>query len=53
MCPEELRYLWDWYQEVYYFEPLTFLEVQAWSEMTMKHLHSWETHLIIELSRYA
>jgi hypothetical protein len=49
--PEELRYVWEWFREVFAGEPLTYAELQAWSNMTGKRLKGWEAELIKSLDR--
>lgn len=49
--PEELRYVWEWFREVFAGEPLTYAELQAWSNMTGKRLNGWEAELIKSLDR--
>lgn len=49
--PEELRYVWEWFREVFAGEPLTYTELQAWSNMTGKRLTGWEAELIKSLDR--
>ncbi|UTC27974.1 hypothetical protein [Stenotrophomonas phage A1432] len=49
--PEELEYVWEWFREVFAGTPLTFQEMQAWSNMTGKRLLGWEADLIKSLDR--
>ena len=49
--PEELRYVWEWFREVFAGKPLTYTELQSWSSMTGKRLLGWEAELIKSLDR--
>lgn len=49
--PEELLYLWEWFRDVFAGEPLTYLELQAWSNMTGRNLQGWEAELIKSIDR--
>lgn len=49
--PQELGYLWEWFREVFTGQPLTFGEMESWSNMTGKRLRGWEAELIKSLDR--
>lgn len=51
-CPVELFYLWEWFAELYQFEPLSFQEIKAWSDLTGKNIRSWEAVLISNVSKF-
>ncbi|MGI0119685.1 phage tail assembly chaperone [Zooshikella sp. RANM57] len=50
-CPRELEYILQWWLEVRGSEPLTFTELQNWSQLTHKNLRAWEVDLIRSLDR--
>jgi len=45
-------YLWQWFNEIFYLEPLSFTEINAWSNLTNKNIRGWEAQLIYEMSRF-
>lgn len=49
--PEELQYIWDLHREVFTGEPLTYGELESWSNMTGKSLQGWEAELIRSIDR--
>ena len=49
--PEELAYIWEWFREVFAGEPLSYVEMQAWSTMSGKRVQGWEAELIKSLDR--
>ena len=49
--PEGMRYLVDWYYELQSSEPLNYREIQAWSEVTGKHIKPWEAELLASIDR--
>jgi hypothetical protein len=51
-CPEELRYIWEWYREMFTGEPLTFSEIHYWSlPPAGPGLKGWERDLLKSLDR--
>lgn len=49
--PDELAYVWEWYREVCGHEPITWSELNSWSQMTGKRLLGWEAELIRSIDR--
>lgn len=48
---DSLVYLWSMYLEVNGPDPLTFRELQAWSDLTKNSLEGWEVKALMELDR--
>lgn len=49
--PEDLRYLWEWYGEVKGPEVFSFVELKAWSELTLQKPKAWEVDVMKTLDR--
>ena len=47
--PDELLYLWGYYNEVQTPEPLTFTEIRNWSELTCRNITSKEVLILKRL----
>lgn len=43
--------MWDWHQQVFTGEPLSFTEMKAWATMTGKQLLVWEAQLLKSIDR--
>ena len=48
-CPDEIRYLWDWFWQV--AANFSFTELSHWSQLTRRNLRAWEVDVLFELSR--
>lgn len=47
--PESLLYIWEWWKQIVTGERITFLELQAWSQLTGANLLPYEVDLIRRL----
>lgn len=49
-----MQYLWQWFWEIndsrssngFGPNPISYLEIQAWNDLTMKLIHPWEVETI-------
>ena len=52
--PDCVQYLWRWFWEIndsrtsngFGFNPISYLEIEAWDRLTMKWVSPWETETI-------
>ncbi|WP_445366286.1 phage tail assembly chaperone [Microbulbifer sp. ANSA001] len=44
--PDGLIYLFHYYREIRGTEPLTFTEIQNWSQLTQRDISAWEVSVI-------
>lgn len=49
--PEELFYLWRWHCELGNGQPLSNLELKAWSDLYKIELETWEVEVLHSLDR--
>ncbi|WP_442478204.1 phage tail assembly chaperone [Vibrio quintilis] len=49
--PDELKYLWEWFQELHSGEALSFSEIHSWALMTRRCLRGWEVDVLRSLDR--
>ena len=55
--PDEVAYLWDWFIELHSarassgfgIQPISYLEIKAWSQLNQIHLTPWELHALKRL----
>lgn len=47
--PEEFAHIWGWWFEARGAEPLTWLELRAWAEMTGRKLTGFEAETIMRI----
>ncbi|NIA10012.1 MAG: hypothetical protein GWP10_09860 [Nitrospiraceae bacterium] len=48
--PDCVKYLWEWFWEInesrssngFGLNPISYLEIQAWNNLTMNQVHPWE-----------
>jgi hypothetical protein len=58
-CPEELRYLWNWFQDISFarhhngfnYQPLGWMDIYAWCRLFGRRLQLWEMRALIRLDR--
>ena len=44
-----MRYLWEWYNEAFSGQRLTYLELEAWARMTGTRPTGWEVEQMMAL----
>lgn len=49
--PRELVYVWEWYNELWSPNPLTYTEIQAWAQVTRTRVTGWEVDLLRSIDR--
>ncbi|ANO57506.1 hypothetical protein [Vibrio phage vB_VhaS-tm] len=49
--PAELAYVLNWYFDVKGSDPLTYIELKSWSDLTNTHLLPSEVEVIMQLDR--
>jgi hypothetical protein len=48
-CPDELKYIWDWFLGIIRGGEFTWANVQAWANLHAFRLTAWESSLLSKL----
>jgi len=47
--PEDLAYIWNWYQDVRTGDPMSYVELRAWAQLSGIVVQGWELEILCAL----